>query len=123
MMGSTSSARAGVAVVQGVYYGVTGVWPLLHMRSFEAVTGPKVDGWLVKTVGALVGVVGASCLVAARRGEVSASVAVLGAGSAAALGAVDAWYAVKGRVRGVYLLDAVGEAVLVAAWLWAWRRG
>jgi hypothetical protein len=36
---------------QAGYYCLTGVWPLLHMASFEAVTGPKVDDWLVKMVG------------------------------------------------------------------------
>ena len=33
---------------QGALYVVTGVWPLLHMASFEAVTGPKTDDWLVR---------------------------------------------------------------------------
>jgi hypothetical protein len=31
-----------VPVLQGVYFLFTGFWPLLSMRSFEAVTGPKV---------------------------------------------------------------------------------
>lgn len=39
---------------QGIYYVASGLWPLLHMRSFEAVTGPKRDKWLVNTVGALI---------------------------------------------------------------------
>ena len=29
--------------VQGSYYLVTGLWPLVHLASFEAITGPKVD--------------------------------------------------------------------------------
>lgn len=31
---------------QAAYYIVTGPWPLLSLRSFEAVTGPKADEWL-----------------------------------------------------------------------------
>ncbi|HZF99815.1 MAG TPA: hypothetical protein VEY71_02385 [Chitinophagales bacterium] len=32
--------------VQGVYTLATGVWPIVHMRSFEAVTGPRpIVGW------------------------------------------------------------------------------
>jgi hypothetical protein len=27
-----------------------GLWPLVHLSSFEAVLGPKTDRWLVKTV-------------------------------------------------------------------------
>ena len=30
---------------QSAYYGLTGTWPILHLASFEAVTGPKTDDW------------------------------------------------------------------------------
>jgi hypothetical protein len=47
---------------------------------------------------------------------------VLGLGSAAALGAVDVWYAaVRRRISPVYLLDALAEVVIAAAWLAAGR--
>ncbi len=36
---------------QGLYYTVSGLWPLISLRTFTLVTGPKVDLWLVKTVG------------------------------------------------------------------------
>ena len=32
---------------------VFGAWPLVHMRSFEWVSGPKTDHWLVQTVAGL----------------------------------------------------------------------
>ncbi len=35
-----------VALAQAVLYVATGVWPLVHMRSFEAVTGRKRERWL-----------------------------------------------------------------------------
>ena len=54
-------ARA-VAAGQGVYYLVTGIWPLVHMGSFQRVTGPKVDGWLVQTAGVLITAIGATLL-------------------------------------------------------------
>ena len=38
---------------QGVYWAPFGLWPLVDMRSFEAVTGRKRDRWLVNTVGLL----------------------------------------------------------------------
>jgi hypothetical protein len=34
-----------VALVQGVYFLLTGVWPIVHLPSFLAVTGPKTDLW------------------------------------------------------------------------------
>jgi hypothetical protein len=82
------------------------------MRSFEAVTGPKQDDWLVRTVGLLVTVIGLVML--RHRG---AAVRDLGAGSALALGAVDVVGVASGRLWGVYLLDAVVEAAIVTTWL------
>ena len=60
--GHGAGAAERMAVAQGAFYLATGLWPVLHLRSFEAVTGPKADGWLVKTVGGLIGVVGGALL-------------------------------------------------------------
>ncbi|MCI0462876.1 MAG: hypothetical protein L0Z62_38510 [Gemmataceae bacterium] len=35
---------ASLCAVQGVYYLLAGVWPLLSLGTFEAVTGPKAAG-------------------------------------------------------------------------------
>ena len=56
-----------LAVIQGVFYLATGIWPLLDIVRFQLVTGPKTDLWLVRTVGVLVTVVGAVLLLAGRR--------------------------------------------------------
>jgi len=48
---------------QGLFYLTSGIWPLLDMPSFEAVTGRKTDKWLVKTVGLLVAVSGSALIV------------------------------------------------------------
>src|SRR5690348_8611405 len=105
-----------LAIVQGAYYAATGLWSILHLRSFEAVTGPKVDDWLVKTVGVLVTAIGGALARAGTARRTSPDVALLAAGSAAGLMAIDTWYALRGRISRVYLLDAVAEATLVAAW-------
>jgi hypothetical protein len=110
-----------IALVQGVYFATTGVWPLLSIRTFEAVTGPKVDRWLVKTVGVLIGVIGSVLIAAGRRRRVTGELVALGAGSAAGLAAIDVVYAARGRIRRVYLLDAALEALLLAAWAVATR--
>lgn len=112
-----------LAVAQGVYFAVTGVWPLVHMRSFEAVTGPKTDRWLVQTVGALLGVIGGVLVRAGSRGRVSPEIRALAAGSALTLAAVDCVYVARGRIRPVYLLDAAAEAGLLAGWALAGRTG
>ena len=108
-----------VAAVQGVYFLVTGMWPIVHMDSFEIVTGEKTDDWLVKTVALLICAVSIPLLVAAARLRVPFEVALLGIASAVALGAASAIFALSDTIRDVYLLDALAEAVLVAAWAFA----
>lgn len=107
-----------LAGYQGAYYVVTGVWPLLHLRSFLAVTGPKTDTWLVQTVGALIGVSGAGLILAARRSAIAAEWRWLAAGDALALALVDVVFVAQRRIPPVYLLDAFVEAGLLLGWLW-----
>ena len=111
-----------LAAVHAVYFLVTGLWPIVHLRSFMAVTGPKRDHWLVKTVGVIVTVIGVVIGLAALRGQYAIEVAVLAIGSAAALGAVDVIYVAKRVIPKIYLADAVAEAILIAAWLILWNR-
>jgi hypothetical protein len=103
-----------LATAHGLYYLATGVWPLLSMRSFEAVTGPKTDRWLVRTVGVLVAVIGASLLT---RPRTSGGDRVLPIGSALGFASIDTVYALRGTISPIYLGDALVELVLVAGWL------
>ena len=105
-----------LAVAQGAFYAVAGAWPLASLGTFEAITGPKTDHWLVKTVGTVVGVVGASLALAGLRHRTTADLAVLGAGAAAGLAAIDLVYVARGRISAVYLLDAIVEGGIVACW-------
>ena len=106
-----------VAKVQGLFYFVTGVWPIIHLRSFFAVTGPKTEYWLVQTFGAVLAVIGIALFLAARRGAVSVEVCTVGAGTAAILGVCDVVFVGQRAIGPVYLLDAAAEAMLVAAWV------
>ena len=105
-----------VALVQGVYYLATGLWPLVDIDSFQSVTGPKTDLWLVRTVGALVTVIGLVLISAARRRRVTNEILLLGLGSALALTAIDVIYAFSGRISVIYLADAAAEIGLAALW-------
>ena len=107
-----------IAVTQGLFYILTGLWPFVSLRSFVAVTGPKTDIWLVKTVGALIIVIGVA-LCAGAMEQTSASTLWLGLLSALALATVDIYYSSRGVIRKIYLLDAVVEAVFVGAWIWS----
>ncbi|MGK3988740.1 hypothetical protein WME99_37190 [Sorangium sp. So ce136] len=107
-----------VALAQGAFYVVTGIWPLVSMSTFEKVTGPKTDRWLVKTVGALIAVVGTTLIADARRRPAAPPASkLLGVGSAIALAAIDVIYASRGRISRIYLVDAAVELGIAGAWL------
>lgn len=104
--------------IQAVYYGITGLWSLVHLASFELVTGPKIDDWLVHMVGLLAAVIGMVLgLAAARNHGRSPEVVTLAAGSALAFAAIDLWYGLSGRISSVYLADAVLQFCLVAGFI------
>jgi hypothetical protein len=108
--------RRALAIAQGAYYVATGVWPLLSMRTFLKVTGPKRDLWLVKTVGTLVAVSGGVMLMAGLRRNVSPEIVALATGSAIGLSAVDINYSARGTISKIYLLDAGVELAVVGIW-------
>jgi hypothetical protein len=116
----TVNAERVLLVVQGAVYVATGVWSVVSRRTFELVTGPKVDYWLVRMVGLLATVIGAVLLFAARSTALDASIWILAIASAASFAAIDLRYALSGRISRIYLLDAVFEIVLGAGLAICW---
>jgi hypothetical protein len=108
----------GVLAAQGGYYLSTGVLPFVSRRAFEALTGPKLEWWLVQTVGGLVDVVGAALLSAACRRSISPELLGVAAGSAGVLATIDVVYVAKGRIAPTYLGDAAVELGLLGALGW-----
>jgi ABC-type Fe3+-siderophore transport system permease subunit len=111
-----------LALIQGLFYLATGVWPLIDIESFQVVTGPKTDLWLVRTVGVLVAVVGAVLIAASRNRRVTPEIVMLAVGAALGLAAIDLRYALTGRISPVYLADAMVEIALSVLWWLGWRR-
>jgi hypothetical protein len=107
--------RRRALIAMAAYYVATGAWPIVHMASFEAVTGRKVDRWLVKMVGALALANGVVLGLGARREDPSEEGIALAACSALAFTAIDVVYVTRRRIRPVYLADAVVEIALAAA--------
>ena len=101
--------------VQGWVYVTTGLWPVVHLASFEHLTGEKYDDFLVHTVGLLLFTIGAALLRALHAGRPLADVALVPAGAAASLLAIDVAYFLNGRLPPVYLLDAAAELAFLAA--------
>jgi hypothetical protein len=106
-----------LSVAHGVFNAVTGLWPVVHRKSFEAVTGRKVDFWLVRTVGLLLGTTGVAMTLAGFRRRVTPEIRVIGIGVPGALAAIDVVYGSTGRISRIYLVDAVLQAGIVAGWI------
>ncbi|MBT2442146.1 hypothetical protein J7E93_18965 [Streptomyces sp. ISL-36] len=109
-----------VARFHGWFHLVTGAWPLVHRRSFEQITGPKVDVWLLQTVSGLLVTIGWTQIRAAEAGVAPARglARQLGTLTASTLLAIDVVYATRRRIRPVYFLDAAFQVL----WLTAWYR-
>jgi hypothetical protein len=105
-----------VLALQGAYYLITGIWPLLSIETFEAVTGPKTDDWLVQTVGVLAAVIGATLLVGATRRGPSREVLILSVLSILGFAAVDVVFVLRGAIGSIYLVDTAIQAVFLI-WL------
>jgi hypothetical protein len=124
----------GLCWLQGAYYFVTGIWPLVSIRIFKAVTGEKgksdnlatgldIDYWLIMTVSVLIMAIAITLLIAAYRKTQFVELAILAIAAAVGLTAIDVIYTIRGVIMPVYLLDAALEVPLVLAWLFVMARG
>lgn len=112
-----------IAILQGIYWSVTGLWPMIHLSSFLWVTGPKIDIWLLYTVAVLILVIGLVILLAGLRRRVTGEIKVLGIGSALGLIFIDMYYSLQDVISDIYQYDALAEAGIILLWLWAGNRG
>jgi hypothetical protein len=105
-----------LASIQALYFLAAGIWPLINIESFIAITGPKTDLWLVKTVGALIAVIGTVLLSATLRNRLTMEIIFLAIFSGAALAVIDIYYAWTDVISEIYLLDAAAEVFLILCW-------
>jgi hypothetical protein len=118
--------------VHAVYYFITGVWPLVSIETFQAVTGKKTDHlptgleadhWLVNCVGVLVTAISLVFFLNAWRRRVTIDAAVLAIGSGIGLMAIDVIYVSRGVILPVYLSDAAIQVVFIVLWIVCLVRG
>jgi hypothetical protein len=99
---------------QGIYYTVTGLWPIFSISTFEMITGPKTDHWLVRMVGLLAAAIGITLLFGARSRAASNEIFLLAVSSAVAFAAIDIFYSLSGIISPIYLADSVLQAIIIA---------
>lgn len=105
-----------MALTQRPYYLVSGAWSVVHIDSFQRVTGRKADLWLVKTVGLLLVAIGGGLILAGvGRGFVPGLVFIAMA-SAAALLVIELVYVLKRVIGPIYLADALVELGFLIWW-------
>ncbi len=105
-----------VSLDQGFCYLITGLWPLFGVGTFQRVTGPKIDLWLVKMVGVLTSVIGAVILMAGLRRTAGPKVTWLAVVSAVGFAAIDTVHVARRSISPVYLADTVAELCLILIW-------
>jgi hypothetical protein len=104
--------------VQGLYTLVTALWGLLDINSFMAVTGPKNDIWLVKTVSVVLLAIALALLSFAFIKADPLPAIVLGFCTSAGLAAIDFYYSSREVISPVYALDGIAEVVFALVWVY-----
>ncbi|HET9624594.1 MAG TPA: FAD-dependent oxidoreductase [Kofleriaceae bacterium] len=107
--------RRSPRLAQGAYYVASGLWPVVSLRSYEALAGRERHGWFVRAVGGAVAAIGAALL----RDDTTTPRRTrrIGIAAALALGAASLGIALNRRKKAVYLVDAAVQAGFAAAWL------
>ncbi|MGZ5281718.1 MAG: hypothetical protein ACXWEY_05500, partial [Bacteroidia bacterium] len=111
-----------VAWLQGIYYFVTGIWPLIQMESFVWLTGPKTDYWLVRMVALLIVSISLALLSAAYHKRVSPEIKILAVASIISFCIIDFYYAWVDSISGIYVLDGIAEIGFLLSWIFAQYR-
>ena len=105
-----------MALTQGIYYLVSGAWGVVHIASFQKVTGRKTDLWLVKTVGLLLVAIGGGLILAGAGRGFAPGLIFIAMASAVALLIIELVYVLKRVIGPIYLADAVVEAGFLIWW-------
>lgn len=111
-----------MATIQGAYFFITGIWPIVDIKSFQLVTGPKTDLWLVKMVGLLTVAISLLLFVIAKRRLITTESIVLILGSSISYLSIDVYYSLNRVISYIYLADAVLQLIIILIWVqWLFR--
>lgn len=103
-------------LAQGVYSLLTASWGLIDIESFMAITGPKADVWLVKTVSVLIIPISLCLLSYLITRSGFTQVAIVGITSAIGLGTIDFYYSLRDVISKVYLGDGFMQVLFLLMW-------
>lgn len=105
-------------LIQGIYFFITLIWPVIHIESFMWVTGWKADIWLVKTVSALLLPYALICFwIAFKRQLISLLIILTMIVTGLGLATVEIYYYLNGSIRWVYFVDALLQMIFLIWWI------
>lgn len=103
-----------VLLFQAIYYFPSALWAIVHIKSFEEVTGSKTDRWLVYTVSSLLL---SSSLVffysGFRKENVPIETIILSISNCLSLILIDVIFVTRRIIKRIYLLDALVELGII----------
>ena len=111
-----SKQMRALVVIQGSYYMVTALWPLIHIESYMALVGPITDIWLAKTVATMVIAIAITMFYHLSLRTDHRPLVLLGMSSSLAFVYTDMYYTTKGTLSYIYLLDAAAEFLFLVVW-------
>ncbi len=127
--GLDALARAGpdrwrrrVMIAQGIYYVASGLWPLVHFASFADRVAVQINPFQAQTFGAVLVVLGASLIEAARREPPGPYPTLLGAAVAAAIALTGLWWLPRLGTASVLWIDLVLEVAFAVALILLYPR-
>lgn len=109
-------SKHSIPILQGLYFIITGVWPLVHIESFLYITGYKTDIWLVKTVGLLILPYSVLCFYAVTHTKKNNAIGIVSIMCCLGLAGIDLYYYLKGTISWVYLIDLSLEIIFSVYW-------
>lgn len=97
--------------VQGWYYLLGGIWPLVNLRSFAAVAGPKPDPFQTEVAAVLFTAAGSALLASSRQPHRSTVLL----SRLCALGSLYAEFRHRREIRPIFLADASLHTLVLLA--------
>jgi hypothetical protein len=112
---SSRRPESPVPFVQGTYYLLIGLWPVLAIDSLLSGSVAGAEPWQLRAFGVAVALVGAAMLAAARRSD-RCEMLRLGVAVALGLAAADVILVLNGTAPPIYLADAAVQVAFVFWW-------
>ena len=115
LSGGRDRLRRWVLIIQGAYYVLTGLWPLLDFQSFARFVALDVNPFQSQAFAAVTIVIGASLIEAARREPPGPYPTMLGAAVAGAIAIVSLFWLPRTGVASGLWIDFAVEVAIAAA--------